>query len=195
VLGAAADGFEAIQLVQSLQPDVAVLDLIMPRMNGLDAARAILQISPKTMIVILSMCVEEHQVLAAMRSGARAYVTKSETSIDLVQAIRTVARGGMFLSRTACSAVANNSISFGEPPDPLEGEEWMLLRMIAEGKTTSEIADVLRVGPQLAETFRAALMNKLHIHDIPGLVRYAIRRGLIQPALVWGVIVQQTLAG
>jgi DNA-binding NarL/FixJ family response regulator len=191
VLGEAADGFEAVRLVRSVHPDVAVLDYVMPEMTGLDAAEVIFRGSPTTAIVILSMYVEEWRVLAALRSGIRGYVAKSDTSADLVQAIRTVARGGLFLSRSTWSALIEAFLLNGEtPPDPLLGEERAILRMIAEGKTTSDIAEVLHVGTQTAASYRAALMNKLHVHDIQGLVRYAIRRGVIEPAVAWFIVDQ-----
>ena len=195
VVGEAADGFEAVRLVRSVQPDVAVLDLIMPGMNGLEAAEVIFKTSPNTAVVMLSMRVDEWQVLAALKSGIRAYVAKSETSRDLVQAIRTVARGGLFLSRRVWSGLIDMFLLSGEaPPDPLQGEERMLLRLIAEGKTNVEIAEALHVGIKTAERHRVALMKKLDIHDVPGLVRFAVRRGLIQPIVACWFVVDQILA-
>jgi two-component system response regulator NreC len=178
----ANDGREALELVQDQHPDVAVLDLAMPLLNGLDAARHISQLSPRTGVVVLTMHAEAPYVTEALRAGARGYVLKSQAASDLVQAIEQVARGSTYLSPGVTGFLIQEYLAGIEaPPDPLTSREREVLQLIAEGKTTKEIADVLVVSASTIESHRARLMKKLHIHDTAGLVRYAVRRGLVQP--------------
>lgn len=182
VIGEAGNGREAVRLAEALEPDVAVLDLTMPELNGVDAARAILQASPRTMPVLLTMHTDEHQVVAALRAGIRGYVVKTQAAEELVQAIREVARGGMYLSPGISRVVVEACLSnTGLPPDPLAPRERQVLQLVAEGKTTKEVATLLGLSVKTAESYRTRIMEKLDIHETAGLVRYAIRRGLIQP--------------
>lgn len=182
VVGEAADGREAVRLAQALSPDVAVLDLAMPQLNGLEAAREILQACPRTKPILLTMHTDDHQIVNALRSGIRGYVVKTQATEELVQAIREVTRGGTYLSPGVSRVVVEAYLARAEPPpDPLTRRERQVLQLVAEGKTSKEIAALLGVTSKTAETYRAGLMEKLDIHDTAGLVRYAIRRGLIQP--------------
>jgi two-component system response regulator NreC len=181
VLGA-SDGREAVELAEGQRPDIAVLDLAMPLLNGLDAARHIGQVSPQTGLIVLTMHAEAPYVTEALRAGVRGYVLKSQAARDLVQAIEQVARGQTYLSPGVIGPLVQAYLGKTDtPPDPLTLREREVLQLIAEGKTTKEIADMLGVSAKTAESHRARLMKKLHIHDTAGLVRYAVRRGLVQP--------------
>jgi DNA-binding NarL/FixJ family response regulator len=182
VVGEASDGREAVRVASQIQPDVAVLDISMPLLNGLDAAHELLRASPKTRSIVLTMHKEEQYVTDALRAGAKGYVLKSQATTELVQAIHEVGRGGVYLSpgvsRTVVDAYLTKSAL---PEDPLTARERQVLQLVGEGKTTKEIAVLLGVSVKTAETHRTRLMQKLDIHEIAGLVRYAIRRGLVQP--------------
>jgi DNA-binding NarL/FixJ family response regulator len=182
VVGEAADGHEAVALARQFQPDVAVIDLVMPRLNGLGAALQIQRESPDTKSILLTMHTESQCVLEAMRNGLRGYVIKTQAAADLVQAIREVGRGTVYLSPGVSSTVVEAFRSRTDPPDdPLTPREREVLQLVAEGRTTKEIALLLGLSVKTAETHRTRTMRKLGIHDTAGLVRYAIRRGWIQP--------------
>jgi DNA-binding NarL/FixJ family response regulator len=182
VCGEATDGREAVRVAEVSHPDVAVLDLSMPGLNGIDAAREIMSLLPQTKTILLTMYSEDSYILQALSAGANGYVLKTQAWADLVQAIREVARGSFYLSPGVSRAVvdayrARTSV----PPDPLSPRERQILQLVAEGKTTKQIAEILGVSVKTAESHRSRLMAKLDIHEIAGLVRYAIRRGMIQP--------------
>ena len=182
VVGEAADGREAVRLAQDLSPDVAILDFTMPLLNGMDAAREILRTSPRMGVILLTMHTEDHRVVGALRAGVRAYVLKTQAAEELAQAIREVLRGGTFLSPGVSRVVVDAYLAKTDlPPDPLTPRERQVLQLVAEGKTTKEIAAELGLTTKTAESYRAKIMEKLDIHDTAGLVRYAIRQGLIQP--------------
>jgi len=182
VVGEAADGHEAVKLALKLKPEVAVLDLVMPNLNGLDAGRQILQREPGIRIVLLTMQTEEHQVATALRSGIKAYLLKTQAAEDLAHAIEEVRRGNVFLSSAVSRVVVDGYLSGAQAPvDPLAPREREVLQLVAEGKTSKEIAALLNVSVKTAESYRASIMEKLDIHETAGLVRYAIRRGLITP--------------
>ena len=182
VVGEAADGHEAVRLAQALRPDVAVLDLAMPLLNGLDAAREIVRASPRTRPILLTMHSEDPYVLEALRAGIKGYVLKTQPSTDLVQAIQEVSRGRIYLSPGVSRGVVEAYLAKTElPPDPLSPREREVLQLVAEGKTTKETARLLGVSIKTAENHRTRIMAKLDIHETAGLVRYAIRQGIIQP--------------
>ena len=181
VVAEASDGHEAVRLVQAFRPEVSVLDLAMPQLNGLDAARAILRVSASTKTVLLTMHTEDRYVSEALKAGVRGYVLKSQASTDLIQAIREVARGMTYLSPGVSQAVVDAYLAKSDlPPDPLTLRERQVLQLVAEGKTTKEIAALLGLSVKTADSHRTRLMEKLDIHDVAGLTRYAIRNGFIQ---------------
>jgi DNA-binding NarL/FixJ family response regulator len=182
VVGEASDGAEALRLARTLKPDVAVFDLMMPKMSGLDAARQLLSMDASLAVILLTMHTEEHHVAAALRAGVKGYVLKTQAAEELIQAIREVARNQTYLSPGVSRAVINGYLS-GVPAaaDPLTAREAQVLKLVAEGHTSKEIAVTLNLSVKTAESYRAHLMEKLDIHDTAGLVRYAIRRGLIEP--------------
>ncbi|MGA8185667.1 MAG: response regulator transcription factor [Terriglobia bacterium] len=182
VVGEAADGHQATRLAQESLPDVAVLDLAMPLMNGIGAAKAISQASPQTKVVVLTMHTEAQYVLEALRAGIRGYVLKSRAASELVQAIREVSRNSTFLSSDISDTVVDAFLNkVDAPSDTLSPRELQVLQLVAEGKTTKEVAVLLNISAKTAESHRTRIMEKLDIHETASLVRYAIRRGLVQP--------------
>jgi len=178
----ATDGLEAVRRAHESNPDVAVLDLGMPMLNGIDAARDIHKRSPDTRAVLLTMYEEDAYVLEALRAGIRGYVLKAQAAADLVNAIREVLRGAIYLSPGISEAVVNAYKTKSDlPPDPLTDRERQVLQLVAEGKTTKEIAGILGLSVRTADSHRTRIMQKLEIHETASLVRYAIRRGFIKP--------------
>jgi DNA-binding NarL/FixJ family response regulator len=181
VKGEASDGRQAVEITHKLQPDVAVLDLSMPLMNGIGVAREIMREKTKTKIVLLTMHTEDQYVLEALRAGVRGYVLKTRAAEEMVQAIRDVAKGLTFLSSGISQTVVDAFLSKKNISDePLTSRELQVLQLIAEGKSTKEAAALLDISFKTAESHRTRLMEKLNIHETAGLVRYAVRRGLIQ---------------
>jgi DNA-binding NarL/FixJ family response regulator len=182
VVGEASDGHEAVRVANEKHPDVAVLDLSMPLLNGIDAARQIRHDLPGTKVILLTMHTDEQYVLNAIRAGISGYVLKSEAATDLVKAIQDVNKGLTHLSSRISRAVVKGYLDKNESPaDPLSPRERQVLQLVAEGKTTKEIATVLGVSVKTADSHRTRIMKKLDMHGTAGLVRYAIRTGLIQP--------------
>jgi DNA-binding NarL/FixJ family response regulator len=182
VVGEAADGFEAIAMAERLQPQIVVIDLAMPALNGIDAAREIVKRAPRAKAILLTMFTEEHHVLEALRAGVKGCVSKSQAAEHLLQAIQDVSMGGVYLSPHVSGAVVQAYLAKSDLPyEPLTPRERQVLQLIAEGRTTKETAAMLDVSVKTAETHRTNLMVKLDIHSTAGLVRYAIRRGLLQP--------------
>jgi DNA-binding NarL/FixJ family response regulator len=182
VVAEAADGREALRQSEGTHPEVVVLDLAMPGLNGIDTAREIMRISPGTKTIILTQHAEEPYILEALRAGVHGYVLKSQAVSDMIQAIRDVHRGRLYLSPAISNVVVGAYRERGElPRDPLTPREREVLQLIAEGKSTKQVAEVLGITVKTAESHRSRIMSKLEIHEKAGLVRYAIKRGLIQP--------------
>ena len=181
VVGEAANGHDAVKLCEANHPEIAILDLSMPLLNGVDAAREIMKYNLRTKVVLLTMHTEDHLILESLRAGVTGYVLKTKAASELVQALRAVCRGEMFLtqsiSRTIVQAFLQNT---PVPGNPISDRERQVLQLVAEGKTTKEIASLLGISVKTAESHRSNLMEKLNIHDTAGLVRYAIRIGLIE---------------
>ena len=181
IVGEASNGQEAVKIAESLHPDVAVLDVSMSVLNGIDAAKEIQKVSPQTKTVFLTIHDEDPYLLDALRVGAKGYVVKTHAAENLVQAIREASRGGVYLSPEVSRAVVQAYQNKTElSAEPLSPRERQVLQLIAEGKTTKEAAGVLNISVKTAETHRTRIMEKLDIHETAGLVRYAIRRGLVQ---------------
>lgn len=181
VVGEASDGHEAVRLAQTLAPDVAVLDISMPTLNGIDAARQIVKCSPSTRILILTMYSEDRYVLASLRAGVAGFVLKSKASSLLVEAIRAILRGEVYLCPTIARAISAAYLSKDDIPlDPLSSREREVLQLIAEGKNSKETASILGVSFKTVDSHRAHIAQKLNIHETAGLVRYALREGLVQ---------------
>jgi DNA-binding NarL/FixJ family response regulator len=182
VVAEAGDGREAIRSAREMRPDVAAMDLSMPLLNGLEAARQMAAWDRPPGVILLTVHAEDRYVLEAIRAGVRGYVLKKQAAADLVRAIREVSGGGVYLSPGISAAVIEAVRSPQAPMEgPLTAREREVLQLVAEGKTTKEIAVLLGVSVKTADAHRTRLMQKLDIHDIAGLTRYAIRQGIIQP--------------
>ena len=182
VVAEAADGLTLIEQVRIHLPDLAIVDVSMPGLNGIDATRQMLAALPTLGVVLLTMHDEELHVSAALRAGVRGYVLKTQAADELLDAIRTVSIGGTYLSPKVSRMVVSAYVSGADSAaDPLSTRERIVLQLIAEGRTTKDIAATLTLTVKTAESYRARLMEKLDIHDTAGLVRYAIRRGVITP--------------
>jgi DNA-binding NarL/FixJ family response regulator len=182
VMAEASDGQDAVRLIETHHPDIAILDISMPTLNGIDAARSLSRGAPKTKVILLTQHEEEQYIHEALEAGVKGYVLKNQVANDLIQAIRQVCRGEFYLSpgisRAVMEAYRNKS---ERPADPLTVRERQVLQLIAEGKSTKDTASVLGISVKTAESHRMRLMQKLNIHETASLVRYAVRRGLIQP--------------
>ena len=182
VVAEASDGREAVRLATTLQPDIAIFDLGLPVLNGLDATREILRASPGTRSIVLTVLAERQNVLDALRAGAKGYVVRTQAAADLLLAIHEVSRGAIYLSPPISGIVVEAYLTLSDAPsDPLTPRERQVLQLVAEGRRTREIADLLGVSVKTAESHRVRIMGKLGIRQTAGLVRYAIRQGLIAP--------------
>jgi two-component system response regulator NreC len=180
-VGEAADGHEAVRLAKIHHPDVVILDLAMPHLNGVDAGAEIVRACPGTAIIMLTIHDEKQQVLAALRAGIQGYVLKTRAVAELLQAISEVVNGGIYLSAGVTRLVVEAYVTRSDVlPNPLAPREREVLQLVAEGKTAKEIAERLSLTLKSAESYKARIMNKLDIHSTAGLVRYAIRKGMIQ---------------
>jgi DNA-binding NarL/FixJ family response regulator len=182
VVAEAMDGREAVRLAENLKPDVAVLDIAMPLLNGIDAAREIRRVSPRTKTTLLTVHEENQYVVEALRAGVTGYVVKTKAAEDLVKAIREVSLGAVYMSPGVSREAVRAYLDGTEPAnDGLTPREREVLQLVAEGKTTKEVAAVLGISVKTAESHRSRIMEKLDIHETASLVRYAIRLGVIQP--------------
>jgi DNA-binding NarL/FixJ family response regulator len=182
VIGEASDGLEAMHLAQVHTPEVAILDITMPYLNGLETARRLRETVPQTKSLVLTMHTEESYVLEALQAGAAGYVLKTQAAVDMVQAIHATIHGAFYLSPRIATVVVQAYLNGSPlPPDPLTSREREIVQRIAEGQTTKEIAAYLGLSIKTVESHRINLMRKLDIHETATLVRYAIRRGLTTP--------------
>ncbi|PYR33673.1 MAG: DNA-binding response regulator [Acidobacteria bacterium] len=182
VVAEASDGQEVMRVVPKLQPDIAIVDISMPLLNGLAATHELKTSSPRTKVVVVTQHDEDQYVVESIRAGVRGYVLKTQVATDLVEALRQVDRGGVYLSPGISRAIVQAYLSKSDfPPDPLTSRERQVLQHIGEGKSTKELAALMGISTKTAESHRARLMQKLDIHETASLVRYAIRRGLVQP--------------
>jgi DNA-binding NarL/FixJ family response regulator len=185
VVAECGDGREALELISRHRPDLALLDIGMPGMNGIEIARQTGKASPKTKIVILSMHDDKTHVTQAMRAGVAGYLLKGAAVAELPLAIESVMAGETYLtprvSRHLVAGFLGDETGAGDPLEGLSRRQREILQLIAEGRSTKEIAAIFEVSVKTIETHRARLMERLDIHDVPGLVRFAIRSGLVSP--------------
>ena len=185
VVGEASDGSDALRQIVELNPDVAILDIAMPELSGIDVAWQIRASSPATRIVILSMHATENLIFEALQAGAHAYLLKESAGTELVQAVHAVHAGHRYLSQKVSDKVIDNFVHYrgtAETRCPLaylSQREREVLRLVVEGKSGIEIAAILSLSPKTIATYRNRLMQKLGISDLPTLVKFAIRHGLI----------------
>ena len=181
IVAEAADGQEAVRQAEGQNPDVVVMDIGMPTLNGMDAARELGKRCPKTKPILLTQHDEDQYVSEALDAGVKGYVLKSQVASDLLLAIQQVLRGQVYLSPGIAAAVMTAYRSRDQrAADPLTARERQVLQLIAEGKSTKDVASLLGVSVKTAESHRSRLMQKLDIHETASLVRYAVKRGLVQ---------------
>jgi DNA-binding NarL/FixJ family response regulator len=185
VVAEAEEGREALRLIEKHQPDIAVLDIGMPGLGGLEVAAQAAQVAPRTRVLILSMHAAGPFVSRALRVGVAGYLLKDAAPAELHVAVAAVARGDVYLSpaisRQVVEGFAEGSTAAEDPLGRLTRRQREILQLIAEGRTTKQIAGDLHVSAKTVETHRSQLMERLGIHDVPGLVRFAIRVGLVSP--------------
>ena len=186
VVGEAEDGASAVHLCKKTSPDLVLMDIGLPGMNGIEATRELLRHCPDVKVVILSMYDDENSVVSAIRSGARAFVLKKASSTELLDALRTVARGGSYLSSQVSDRLLQR-IQRGDlnthdrtPLDSLSPRELQVLRLVAEGKTSKDIAVMLDLGLQTVRSYRKTMMKKLGVSNVAGLTQLALAAGITQ---------------
>ncbi len=192
VVGETGDGHEALRLIETIRPDIALLDISMPGLNGIEVTKRASKAAPGTRIIILSMHADREYVIQAMRAGAYGYVLKDADISELEEAIRSVSRSRTYLCRSVAQGIADlepdvlrrgikteeQHQTVGSMLTPRQRE---ILQLIAEGNTTKEIASKLTLSIKTVETHRSQIMDRLNIHELAGLVRYAVRSGIVQP--------------
>ncbi len=183
VVAEAGDGIEAVQRALAERPNLCILDVSMPRMTGLQAAREIRSHLPEARVLILSMHDDEHYLFEALKAGASGYVLKREADQDLVGAVRAVGRGEAFLTNAAERSIIRQWMADGSkgPAVPLTAREEEVVKLIAEAHTNAQIAEILHLSEKTVESHRGNVLRKLGMRDRVELVRYAIRRGLVEP--------------
>jgi DNA-binding NarL/FixJ family response regulator len=184
VIGDAANGREAVRRVAQLRPDVVVMDIAMPELNGIEAAREIGRVCPSTQVIILSMHSTTEHIFQALQAGARGYLLKESAGIEVVNAVRAVHADHRYLSQKILEGLVDNYVrqrQAAEAKSPLarlSPREREVLQLVVEGKSSAEIADILSLSPKTVEAYRSRLMHKLGISDLPALVKFAIQHGL-----------------
>ena len=186
VVAEAGDGREAVRLAEQFKPDVSILDIAMPLLNGIEATRQIARRVPSTRILVLSMHADEAYVAQILRAGASGYLLKDSADVDLIQAVGEVASGKSFFSPAIARVMLDNYVRQGTEKDvsdryeSLSQREREVFQLIAETKTNKEIAALLNVSPSTVETHRARILEKLDLHSAAEIVLYAVRRGVIR---------------
>ncbi len=186
VVAEASDGREAVELISKQHPEVAVLDIGMPQLNGIEATQQIVSKEPNTKVVILSMHADESYVLRALKAGARAYILKNSAEADLIRAVRAVAEGKSFFSPVIGKMLLEDYVRqirdkhVEDSYDLLTPREKEILQLLAEGRTNKEVANLLQLSVYTVDAHRGNILQKLNLHGVPELVLYAFRKGIIQ---------------
>jgi len=183
VVGDAANGREVLRLAQQLHPDVVVMDIAMPELNGVEATQQMHDAYPSTQVLILSMHSTTEHIFRALQAGARGYLLKDSAGAEVVDAVRVVHAGRRYLSQKIAATVIDDYIAERHRASPLESlssRERQILQLVAEGKSSTEIAAILFLSPKTVDTYRSRLMHKLDIGDLPSLVKFAIQHGVTQ---------------
>jgi DNA-binding NarL/FixJ family response regulator len=184
VVGGADDGRQAVELVQQLRPDIVIMDIWMPELNGIDATLQIVENAPNTRVIILSMQGTSEHLYRSLQAGAYGYLLKGSAGKMLVEAVRAVHAGNRFFSEEMTHMLVEDFVQQhqrGPQSSPLErlsAREREILQMVVEGKSSSEIAEILSLSPKTVETYRSRMMTKLGIKDLPSLVKFAVQHGL-----------------
>jgi len=185
VVGDASNGREAVEMAEKHDPDVVIMDLAMPGLNGIEATRRIIARSPRTAVVILSMHSDESYILRSLKAGARGYLLKDSLKADLLDAVRAAVRGKSFFSPKVSQVLKEEYVNELEARgaedtwDLLTDREREILQLVAEGKTNKEIAAVLNISIYTIDTHRSHILQKLNLHSAPELILYAVRKGII----------------
>jgi DNA-binding NarL/FixJ family response regulator len=185
VVGKAANGREAVRLVNERKPDVVVIDISMPELNGIEAIQQMLPRHPQMKVVVLSIHGTKPYVFRALKAGAKGYLMKETAGLEVVDAVRAVYRGERYLSQSIADLLADGSLRNLEaslefsPLETLSPREREILQLVAEGKTSQEIAERLSISPKTVDTYRSRLMRKIGVEDMAGLVKFAIQHGVI----------------
>jgi len=185
VVGEAADGRDSVRMAEEQSPDVVVMDIAMPNMNGIEATRRILASNPHTAVVILSMHQDESYVLRSLKAGAKGYLLKDSLRSDVLDAIRSVFQGRAFLTRKVSRLMQEDYVrqlerrNLDDSYELLTDREREVLQLVAEGRTNKEVANLLNVSITTVETHRTHILQKLGLHSIPELILYAVRKGII----------------
>jgi len=181
VVGEAANGREAVELAQRLKPDVVLMDVAMPELNGIEATRQMIAANPRTRVLVLSMHKEALYVREILRAGARGYILKDAIDKELVEAVRSVAQGDGYISPAVSGALLSDyRQNVTDPLDLLSSREHEVLRLIAEGKTNKEVASQLNLSVYTVDSHRGKIMEKLNLHSTGDLVRFAMKHGLVE---------------
>jgi len=183
VVGDAANGREVLRLAQQLHPDVVVMDIAMPELNGVEATQQMHDAYPSTQVLILSMHSTTEHIFRALQAGARGYLLKDSAGAEVADAVRVVHAGRRYLSQKIAATVIDDYIAERHRASPLESlssRERQILQLVAEGKSSAEIAAILFLSPKTVDTYRSRLMHKLDIGDLPSLVKFAIQHGVTQ---------------
>lgn len=186
VVAEAADGREAVDLASRHHPEIAVLDIGMPQLNGIEATQQIVSREARTRVVILSMHSDEGYVLRALKAGANAYILKNSAEADLIRAVRTVSEGKSFFSPAISKMLLEDYVrqirdkQVQDSYDLLTPREREILQLLAEGRTNKEVANILKLSLYTVETHRGNILEKLNLHGVPELILYAVRKGIIQ---------------
>lgn len=179
VVAGIGDGEAAIEAAASLRPDVVVMDITMPQLNGIEASRRMLAIVPDLKIIILTMHEMPEYVSQAFKAGVMGFVMKKSVGIEIIKAIREVARGHRFIGRGVEALIENDFLAGDDPYETLSQREKQILKLVVEGKTSKEIAEMIFISPKSVETYRSRFMRKLGIDNVAGVVKYALMRGLV----------------
>jgi DNA-binding NarL/FixJ family response regulator len=185
VIGEAADGRDTLRLAEEQSPDVVIMDIAMPNMNGIEATRRIMASKPQTAVLILSMHQDESYVLRSLKAGAKGYLLKDSVRGDVIEAIRAVVQGRSFLTRKVSRILQEDYVremerrGLEDSYDLLTDREREILQLIAEGRTNKEVALMLNISLTTVETHRTHILQKLNLHSIPELILYAVRKGII----------------
>jgi two-component system, NarL family, response regulator NreC len=185
VVGEAADGRQAVELAERERPDVVIMDIAMPHMNGVEAARQIVNHSPETAVAILSMHSDESYVIRSLKAGARAYLLKDSAETDLLEAVHAIREGKSFFSPAVRRILKEDYVHQLEEMgaedsyELLTNREREVLQLVAEGKSNKEVANLLNLSLYTVETHRTHILQKLNLHSVPELILYAVRKGII----------------
>ena len=185
VVGEAADGHDVLRVAEEQSPDVIIMDIAMPNMNGIEATRRILASNSHTAVVILSMHQDESYVLRSLKAGAKGYLLKDSVRGDVIDAIRAVAQGRSFLTRKVSRILQEDYVremerrGLEDSYDLLTDREREILQLVAEGRTNKEVALMLNISLTTVETHRTHILQKLNLHSVPELILYAVRKGII----------------